>query len=717
MAGRDTLHQGQIFKDWDELISSNRVFIFKFFSFGTMVSPYLGIFYNANNNIIRNGDQDSSPDKAVWVANKNNPIPDVYGNLKIDVNGKLSILSSEVTVLDLFSPSQVTRNASVRLLDSGNLVVQELYPDGSIKEVLWQSFDYPTDTLLPGMKLGTNLKTGHRWSLTSWRNSELPADGSFTLTGDLNGTGQMVILRQKNVYWKSGPWQNGRFKNKKMNSGPDVRLYYVSNETEESFTYITKTYDSFPALTMLQNGHLESRTLNFQVYCPSIDNPPGCAEDELEKLKCRERSYFEEDRYHWYVYVDEYVYNESYNLNSYDCKKICWGNCSCVAYTDVTGDGVGCKTYGKRIWNPDKADKVGYYLTIKQNLEIKTEEEKKMNKKKKKLWIGLIVMIIPLVVFLSCYLVYKKLDVRGKAKNIQKLLLLQTRRFYNYVVQTIYNNVAQTIYNNVHTNKNVNAEVHYFTFQSISSATNNFSSTNKLGEGGFGEVYKGKLADGQEVAVKRLSRSSGQGDTEFKNEIELIAKLQHTNLVRLVGCCIEKKEKILVYEYMPNNSLDFFLFDQTKKGLLDWNSRIVIIDGIAQGLLYLHRFSRLRIIHRDLKASNILLDDYLKPKISDFGLAKLFGINESEENTSRVVGTRGYMSPEYLMEGTVSTKIDVFGFGVLLLEIISGKMNHGSYDTKHPLNLLGLAWELWNEGRGLELMDQTKHVRSHFYAY
>ncbi|GJW63291.1 G-type lectin S-receptor-like serine/threonine-protein kinase CES101 [Tanacetum coccineum] len=225
----------------------------------------------------------------------------------------------------------------------------------------------------------------------------------------------------------------------------------------------------------------------------------------------------------------------------------------------------------------------------------------------------------------------------------------------------------------------MNAAVHYFTFQSISSATNNFSSTNKLGEGGFGEVYKGKLADGQEVAVKRLSRSSGQGVTEFKNEIELIAKLQHTNLVRLI---------------------------QGRK-IYYWNSRFVIIDGIAQGLLYLHRFSRLRIIHRDLKASNILLDDYLKPKISYFGLAKLFGINESEANTSKVVGTRGYMSPEYMMDGTVSTKIDVFGFGVLLLEIISGKMNHGSYDTEHPLNLLGLAWELWNEGRGLELMDQV----------
>ncbi|KAI7748482.1 hypothetical protein M8C21_009305, partial [Ambrosia artemisiifolia] len=246
-------------------------------------------------------------------------------------------------------------------------------------------------------------------------------------------------------------------------------------------------------------------------------------------------------------------------------------------------------------------------------------------------------------------------------------------------------------YINIRTDKNINTELRYFTFQSISSATNNFASTNKLGKGGFGEVYKGKLVDGQEVAVKRLSKTSGQGIKEFKNETELIAKLQHTNLVRLLGCCVEKQEQILVYEYMPNSSLDSFLFDPTKKGLLDWNNRFVIIDGIAQGLLYLHKFSRLRIIHRDLKASNILLDDYLKPKISDFGMAKLFGINESEANTSRVVGTRGYMPPEYLIDGTVSTKIDVFGFGVLLLEIISNKMNYTSYDVDHPLNLLGLV--------------------------
>ncbi|KAK1436579.1 hypothetical protein QVD17_02360 [Tagetes erecta] len=704
----DTLHQGQQLKDWDELVSSNRVFCLKFFSFGTTTSPYLGVFYRNNEIKSRLPDElqvlfsqarypynqgDSSGDisnTAVWVANRNNPIPDIYGKLIIDGNGKFSIVSGGAIVINLFSPTHLaTCNASATLLDSGNLVLRELNPDGSVKQVLWQSFDYPTDTLLPGMKLGINLKTGHRWLLTSWRNDELPAEGLFTLTGDLNGTGQMVILREGVVHWTSGPWQNGEFKNTKLKySGPDVRFDYVSNETEKSFTYLTRTYESDPALRMHQDGQLKASPLNLNIHCRSIRAPPGCAEDEFEKINCR-KDYFGQPRessYYSYDFGDEHVYDESYNL--YDCQRICWSNCSCVAFT-TTRNKVGCQTYGKMTYNPGNDHIYKSYYTFSYHGERKMMKKKK---KKDRSWIGLILMIVPLVVLVSCYWVYKNIDFKEIARKTKKLFLLQMRRMRRFYIY-------------VRTDKNINAELHYFTFQSISSATNNFSSTNKLGKGGFGEVYKGKLVDGQEIAVKRLSRTSGQGVKEFKNETELIAKLQHTNLVRLLGCCVEKQEKILVYEYMPNSSLDFFLFDPTKRGLLDWNNRFVIIDGIAQGLLYLHRFSRLRIIHRDLKASNILLDDYLKPKISDFGMAKLFGINESETNTSRVVGTRGYMPPEYLIDGVISTKIDVFGFGVLLLEIISSKMNYVSYDVVHPLNLLGLAWELWNEGRGLELMD------------
>ncbi|XXG69369.1 hypothetical protein AAC387_Pa06g2257 [Persea americana] len=176
-------------------------------------------------------------------------------------------------------------------------------------------------------------------------------------------------------------------------------------------------------------------------------------------------------------------------------------------------------------------------------------------------------------------------------------------------------------------------------FDTIQLATNKFSSENKLGEGGFGAVYKGILPDGKEIAVKRLSKCSNQGLKEFKNEVILISKLQHKNLVRLLFCCMEKEEMLLIYEYMPNTSLDCFLFDPTKHADLSWTIRLNIINGIARGLLYLHQDSRLNIIHRDLKASNVLLDNEMNPKISDFGLARPFRENQGEANTNIVVGT------------------------------------------------------------------------------
>ncbi|CAN6205610.1 unnamed protein product [Urochloa humidicola] len=252
------------------------------------------------------------------------------------------------------------------------------------------------------------------------------------------------------------------------------------------------------------------------------------------------------------------------------------------------------------------------------------------------------------------------------------------------------------------------SEFTLYDFSELAAATGDFSEENRLGKGGFGPVYKGKLADGAEIAVKRLAAHSGQGLEEFKNEIQLIAKLQHTNLVRLVGCCVQDEEKMLVYEYMPNRSLDCFIFDQQRGPLLDWEKRLRIIEGIAQGLLYLHKHSRVRIIHRDLKASNILLDKELNPKISDFGIARIFGSNMTEANTNRVVGTYGYMSPEYASEGIFSIKSDVYSFGVLLLEIVSGKRNSGHHHHYGDfINLLGYAWQLWREGRAFELIDPT----------
>nr|CAD1823689.1 unnamed protein product [Ananas comosus var. bracteatus] len=241
----------------------------------------------------------------------------------------------------------------------------------------------------------------------------------------------------------------------------------------------------------------------------------------------------------------------------------------------------------------------------------------------------------------------------------------------------------------------------------IKAATNNFSEENKLGEGGFGPVYKGILRDGQEIAVKRLSMSSAQGLDELKNEVVLVAKLQHKNLVRLIGCCIEEQERLLVYEYLPNTSLDKFLFVPARREQLDWGTRYKIIEGISRGLLYLHEDSRLKIIHRDLKASNILLDAFMIPKISDFGLAKLFDVDASEGNTSRIAGTYGYMAPEYVICGHFSTKSDVFAYGVLVLEIVTGQRIARPQESLSSESLLSYVWKHWTQGTAHEVLDPS----------
>ncbi|CAN6913982.1 unnamed protein product [Brassica oleracea] len=249
-----------------------------------------------------------------------------------------------------------------------------------------------------------------------------------------------------------------------------------------------------------------------------------------------------------------------------------------------------------------------------------------------------------------------------------------------------------------------------FEFRVIQVATSDFSEESKLGEGGFGPVYKGKLQNGEEIAVKRLALSSGQGEEEFKNEVLLLSKLQHRNLVKLLGFCLKGEERLLIYEFVPNSSLDHFIFEVAKQDhtlslKASWSTRYSIIENIARGILYLHEDSRLKIIHRDLKPSNILLDYQMNPKISDFGMARLFESDDQTQGltTSRVMGTYGYMAPEYIARGRFSVKTDVYSYGIMVLEIICGRKNNSFQPSGVALH----AWTNWRGDRALDIVDSV----------
>ncbi|PWA66196.1 S-locus glycoprotein domain-containing protein [Artemisia annua] len=373
-----------------------------------------------------------------------------------------------------------------------------------------------------------------------------------------------------------------------------------------------------------------------------------------------------------------------------ECEKICQKNCTCMAYanTDIRGNGSGCllwfndlidiRIYSERTGGQDFYVRMASSELVAQSAFRKDSNEGGTNIKF--ILIGVILGV--LIIGLGTWLLYAC-----------------TKKYYSRPIE-------EGVLLNVGESHTESMELPLFSFSRVAKATAMFSPDNKLGEGGFGAVYKGKLEEGQEIAVKRLSQTSSQGIDEFKNEVICISKLQHRNLVKLLGCSIVGDEKLLIYEYMPNRGLDSFIFDNMQSTLLDWTKRFNIIKGIARGLLYLHHDSRLRIIHRDLKASNILLDINMNPKISDFGIARSFGENETQGNTKRVVGTYGYMSPEYALDGLFSTKSDVYSFGVLVLEIVTGKRNRVVY-TEHNDNLIGYVWRMHSEGRSMELIDKT----------
>ncbi|RID48675.1 hypothetical protein BRARA_I05174 [Brassica rapa] len=709
-------------KDSDTLLSRSGVFRFGFFTpvNSTGHLRYVGIWY------------DKVPvQTVVWVANKDTPINDTSGVISISDDGNLVVTdgrnrlvwSTNVTVT-------VSPNATwVQLMDNGNLRLQD---NRNNVETLWESFKHPYNSFLPRMTLGTSTKTGENLKLTSWRSYVDPSTGNYT-AGLASFTfpeltfPELLIWKNNVPIWRSGPW-NGQV----FIGLPDVDSllfldgFNLINDNQGTFS-MSFANDSFmyhfnldPDGAIYQRDW-STRGWRIGVRFPSTDcdafgrcGPYGiCNSREDPTCKCVKgfvpRNNTEWNARNWtsgcvrraslqcnvsnggggkgdgFLKLQKMkvpINAEQSLANVQACPKVCSDNCSCTAY--AYDRGIGCM-----LWSGELVD-MQSFLGSGIDLYIRVAHSELKTHSKLAVMITAPVLGVAFVAAVCVVLACQKLKKRPAAPEKDRS------------AELLYKRMEELTSGNESASNQVKLkDLPLFEFKVLATSTDSFSPGNKLGQGGFGPVYKGILPEGQEIAVKRLSRASGQGLEELMNEVVVISKLQHRNLVKLLGCRIEGEERLLVYEYMSKKSLDAYLFDPLKQKILDWKTRFNIMEGICRGLLYLHRDSRLKIIHRDLKASNILLDDNLNPKISDFGLARVFQVNEDEANTTRVVGTYGYMSPEYAMEGFFSEKSDVFSLGVIFLEIISGRKN--SHKEENNLNLLAYVWKLWNDGEAASL--------------
>ncbi|RVW86382.1 G-type lectin S-receptor-like serine/threonine-protein kinase [Vitis vinifera] len=508
-----------------------------------------------------------------------------------DSSGVLSITLLETSFCTaetlMYGPQTFPSHQSTLLVASAVRYRKPSLDPNDDKRVVWQSFDHPTDTILPHMKLGLDRRTGLNRFLTSWKSPEDPGAGEYSFKLDVNGSPQLFLSMGSKWIWRTGPWNGLGFVGVPEMLTTfifDIRFWntgderYTLDERNRQLVAIWSAArdpcDNYGRCGLNSNCDVYTGA-GFECTCLAgfepksqrdwslRDGSGGCVRIQGTNT-CRSGEGFIKIAGVKPPDASTARVNESLNLEG--CKKECLNDCNCRAYTsaDVSTGGSGCLS-----------------------------------------WYG------------------DLMDIRTLAQGGQDL---------------------------------------FVRVDAIILATNNFSFTNKLGRGGFGTVYKvviimGLLSNGQEIAVKRLSRNSGQGVEEFKNEVTLIAKLQHKNLVKLLGCCIEEEEKMLIYEYLPNKSFDYFIFD--------------------------------------------------------FGMARLFGKNQVEGSTNRVVGTYGYMSPEYAMEGLFSIKSDVYSFGVLLLEIITGRRNSTYYHDSPSFNLVGCVWSLWREGKALDIVDPSLEKSNH----
>ncbi|CAN0903976.1 G-type lectin S-receptor-like serine/threonine-protein kinase At2g19130 [Linum grandiflorum] len=682
------------------IISNGAKFVMGFFSPGNSSNHYIGIWYNQ-----------IPLQTIVWVANREAPISNRFSShLRISQANLVLFNESNLPIWSTNLTSSTTSSILEAVIqDEGNLVLLNRSNTTSL-DPLWQSFDHPANIWLPGGRLGFNKITKQNTILTSWKSKDDPAPGPFSVSLDLNGTNQYLILYNSTDFWKSGPWDPvAHIFSLVPEELANVYNYtFVDNEIESYATYTLNSSAFVSRFVMDVGGQIQQSSwilgssngwtqywtqprVQSEVYgycgpyasCTQRSQPfCQCLKGFLPKSEadyrsnvfyggCRRRTGIGCGKNSSRV-EDGFVENDNMKLpsnpltiqsgNAEECRGFCLNNCSCTAYS--YGGGNRFLVWFGELLNLERDVTDGSTIFTR----VAPSELSSSNN-------GHNVVLIAAVV--------GSVTVLGSVCLV--LWLISTR---NRIIKS-----------------SVEGSLMAFNYRDLQAATKNFSE--RLGGGGFGSVYRGVLTNSNTiVAVKKLEGVS-QGEKQFRSEVSTIGTIQHVNLVRLIGFCSEgDHNKLLVYEHMPNGSLDSRLFhDHDRNATLSWKTRYTIAVGIARGLMYLHDKCRDCIIHCDIKPENILLDTNMSPKVADFGLAKLVGRNFSRVLTT-MRGTRGYLAPEWISGTPVTAKVDVFSYGMMLFELVSGRRNLGKSEDGLPSFFPIQAMNVINENEDLfSLLD------------
>ncbi|XP_062106223.1 G-type lectin S-receptor-like serine/threonine-protein kinase At2g19130 [Humulus lupulus] len=668
--GADTISANQSLSGDQTIVSAGGVFVLGFFHSGNSSNYYIGMWY-----------KQVTTQTVVWVANREKPVSDRFSSELRILNDNLVLFNESNSPIWSTNVNATMSSGSVQavLMDNGNLVLKD---ESNNSKPLWQSFDYLTDTWLPGNKFGYNKLTKMKQVLFSWKNSEDPAPGLFSFQIDPSDASYVTLWNRSRIYWNTGPW-TGRF-TLAPEKRPNIILYFeiVSNDNETSFMMHATNSSVISFITMDLTGKMKQlmwrpetgwnvlRTFprqqcqvyascgsygscndNSEPFCLCLEgfepNSPkewdlkhysgGCS--RKTELQCGNHSNFGSEERDKFLAISAMSLPENQlfvKAGSFaECESSCLTNCSCTAYAYNSS---GCS-----IWTGDLLNlkQLGEDDSSGRTLYIRlAASELRSPKDNKGTIIGVVLgSVAGLVILIGLVLV----------------LLLRRRK------KTVGARIP------------VGGSLMAFGYRDLQNATKNFSEI--LGRGGFGSVFKGVLPDSTVIAVKRLE-GVDQGEKQFRAEVSIIGTIQHVNLVRLLGFCSQGTKKLLVYDYLSNGSLASHLFDTEKLNILDWKTRYQIALGTAKGLAYLHENCRDCIIHCDIKPENILLDKEFCSKVADFGLAKLVGRDFSRILTT-MRGTRGYLAPEWISGVAITSKADVYSYGMMLFEFVSGKRNSG----------------------------------------